>query len=63
MREIDRLRADRDIEKKWRKDAEHDREILIDAAVMAEHEACAKMCEDFQDPCDGALMADIIRES
>ena len=61
LREIDRLRADRDIEKKWRKDAEHERENLIDAAVMAEREACAKMCEDFQDPCDGALMASIIR--
>ena len=34
--EIDRLRSDRDLEKKWRKDAEHDREELIAAAVAAE---------------------------
>ena len=38
MKEIDRLRADRDLEKKWRKDAEHDREELIVAAVQAERE-------------------------
>ena len=34
--EIERLRSDRDLEKKWRKDAEHDREELILAAVAAE---------------------------
>ena len=38
MQEIDRLRADRDLEKKWRKDAEHDREELIVAAIAAERE-------------------------
>ena len=38
LQEIDRLRADRDIEKKWRKDAEHDREELIAAAVAADRE-------------------------
>ena len=36
LKEIERLRADRDLEKKWRKDAEHDREELIAAAVAAE---------------------------
>ena len=35
-KEIERLRADRDLEKKWRKDAEHDREELIAAAVLSE---------------------------
>ena len=45
LREIDRLRADRDIEKKWRKDAEHERQNLIDAAVAAERERCAKLCD------------------
>ena len=38
MQEIDRLRADRDLEKKWRKDAEHDREELIVAAIAADRE-------------------------
>ena len=38
QREIERLRSDRDLEKKWRKDAEHDREELIVAAVAAERE-------------------------
>ena len=36
--ECERLRADRDLEKKWRKDAEYDLEELIAAAVAADRE-------------------------
>ena len=46
--EIDRLRADRDPEKKWRKDAEELREELIAAAVAAERARCARVCDDEQ---------------
>ena len=45
--EIDRLRADRDLEKKWRKDAEDDREELIAAAVAAERERWRAEIEPF----------------
>ena len=43
--EIERLTADRDLEKKWRKDAEDDREALILAAKVEAAEQCAKLCD------------------
>lgn len=60
LREIDRLRADRDLEKKWRKDAEHERENLIDAAVAAERERCAVLAET-SGPHDWAFIGAAIR--
>ena len=34
---------------------------FAEKAVLAERKACAKVCEEYQDPCAGNAMADEIR--
>ena len=61
MQEIDRLRADRDLEKKWRKDAEHDREELIVAAIAADRERiCLALPSGWS--VDPQWVADMVRD-
>lgn len=60
MRILTRKQFQDDMAKMWSEAVEAEYKAQIEAAVLAEREACAKVCEDAPEP-DGADLAERIR--